>query len=334
MDRVGRGPAYSEPVDAVRIDADQLDLAATAWDAAVDKTPDVDEFCASSIWSFSAAQSFPDVDPPVLVGDGESFAGMRRTTTDEGTTILVGLDPIWGFATPVVGHPMRAAQFLAARLRLEEHDLAVVTGRREHDVVIACLARVLGDDRRLFQGPTEQRLQADLRDGVDAWFARRSSRFRQQLRRIDRRATEAGVEVLDLSALPPESVMERVLTVEEQSWKGAKGTGLASEPLADFYRRITWRLAASDQLRFLVATAGGSDLGYVLGGVRGRTYRGLQLSYHRNASHLGVGHLLQWHQLRALEATGIDTYDLGMDMEYKRRWADRIDETFAVVIAP
>ncbi len=327
-------PAYSEPVDAVRIDADQLDLVAPAWDAAVEETEGADEFCASSLWSFSAARSFPDVEPPIVVSDGRSFAGMRRTTTDDGSRILVGLDPVWGFATPVVGHPLRAAQLLEARLRLESHDLAVVAGRRDGDIVLGCLAQVLGDDRRLFHGPEEQRLQADVSGGFEDWFARRSSRFRQRVRRIERRAADAGVEVHDLSALDPDAVMARVLEVEHASWKGAEGTGLASDTLADFYRRITWRLAASDQLRFLVAVRDDTDIGYVLGGVRARTYRGLQLSYRREVADLGIGHLLQVHQIRALEHTGIDTYDLGMDMPYKRRWADRVDETFAVIIAP
>jgi CelD/BcsL family acetyltransferase involved in cellulose biosynthesis len=37
-------------------------------------------------------------------------------------------------------------------------------------------------------------------------------------------------------------------------------------------------------------------------------------------------------QIRRLADEAIVTYDLGMDMEYKRRWADRSDDTFAVVV--
>ncbi|HEU5085165.1 MAG TPA: GNAT family N-acetyltransferase [Acidimicrobiales bacterium] len=321
------------PRAAARIEADQLELVARDWDAAVDRTPDADEFCASSIWSFAAAASFPDVGPPVVVGDGIAFAGMRPARGEDGTRLLLGLDPVWGFATPVVGHPMQGARLLAARLALEEHDVAVVAGQRDDGAGLQCLVHVFGDDRRLLRGPAEQRLRADLSGGMEPWLARRSSRFRQRLRQLRRRAEDAGITVVDCSALPPDEAIARVLAVEARSWKGEQGTGLASEPLAAFYRRMAWRLAAGDQLRLLFARRGDRDVGFVLGGVRGRTYRGLQLSFDRDLTELGLGHVLQIHQLEALEGTGIDTYDLGMDMPYKRRWADRADETFAVLIA-
>ena len=317
----------------MRVDADQLDLVAADWDRAVDRTADADEFCASSIWSFAAAASFPDVEPPVVLTDGASFAGMRRAVGEDGTRLLLGLDPIWGFATPVVGHPLVAARLLAARLGIDQCDLAVVTGQRADGIGLRCLVEVFGDDHRLLQGPVEQRLRADLSAGTEAWLARRSSRFRQRLRHLRRRADDAGVTVVDCSALPPDEAIDRVLAVEQTSWKGEQGTGLASESLAHFYRRMAWRLSATDQLRLLFARRDDRDVGYALGGVRGRTYRGLQLSFDEDLTDLGLGHLLQIHQIEALEGTGIDTYDLGMDMAYKRRWADRADETFAVVIA-
>ncbi|HEX4902088.1 MAG TPA: GNAT family N-acetyltransferase [Acidimicrobiales bacterium] len=317
---------------ADRIEADQLGRLARPWDAAVDHTPGADEFCAASPWSFSAAESFPEADPPVVLTDGMSFAGLRARTTDEGARLLLGLDPVWGFATPVVGHPLVAARLLAGRLALDDHDVAVIAGQREDGIGLQCLVRVLGEGYRLHRGPVEQRLQADLSGGIDAWWARRSSRFRQRLGQIRRRAEDAGVSVVDCSALPPDEAMDRVLAVEASSWKGEEGTGLASPDLASFYRRMAWRLAAGEQLRLLFARQSGSDVGYVLGGVRGRTYRGLQLSFAEDVRALGVGHLLQLHQVEALGA-GIDTYDLGMDMPYKRRWADRVDETFAVLVS-
>jgi CelD/BcsL family acetyltransferase involved in cellulose biosynthesis len=320
--------------DATRIDADQLDRISRAWDDAVDRTEGADEFCASSVWSFAAAASFPEAAPPVVVGDGRSFAGLRATTTEDGMRVLVGLDPIWGFATPVVGHPLIAARLLAARVALEAHDVVVVAGQRDGSLALQCLARELDGAGRLLRGPTEQRVQADLRAGVDAWWQRRSSRFRQRLRHLRRQAEERGVTVVDCSALPPDEAIDRVLDVEVRSWKGRDGTGLASPDLADFYRRLAWRLAPGDQLRLLFARLDGRDVAYVLGGVRGRTYRGLQLSQDVTVAELGLGHVLQLHQVEALAGSGIDTYDLGMDMPYKRRWADRVDETFSLLIAP
>jgi CelD/BcsL family acetyltransferase involved in cellulose biosynthesis len=318
---------------AARIEADQLGRFARAWDDAVDRTPGADVFCAASPWSFAAAESFPEAEPPVVLTDGASFAGLRRRVTEEGTRLLLGLDPVWGFATPVVGHPLAAARLLAERLTLDDHDVAVVAGQHDDGLALECLVRVLGARHRLGRGPVEHRLQADLREGVDAWWSRRSPRFRQRLRQVRRQAEDAGVTVVDCSAMPPDEAMDRVLDVEARSWKGIDGTGLASSELAGFYRRMAWRLAGGEQLRLLFARLDGRDVGYVLGGVRARTYRGLQLSFAEDVRSLGIGHLLQLHQVEALGGSGVDTYDMGMDMPYKRRWADRVEETFAVLVS-
>ncbi|WP_436796067.1 GNAT family N-acetyltransferase [Actinospongicola halichondriae] len=316
-----------------RLDNDHLDDAAPHWDAAVDRTPDVDPFCASSIWSFSAASSFPDAEPPVVVTDGAAFCGMRARDTEEGR-ILVGMDPVWGFATPFVGPPRRAAEMLACRLDLEDDwSFAVVAGQREDSALTAALAQVANGRWRLYRGPEEQRLRADLSGGVDAWFSRRSSRFRQRIRRLERDAETTGIEIVDVSATAPDEVFDRLLAIEQTGWKGGDDTGLASDDLADFYRRMCVRLAAREHLRVLVARHDGTDIGFVLGGVRGDTYRGLQLSYHREHGDAGVGHLLQMAQIRLLVDESVAVYDMGMEMPYKTRWADRVDATFAVIVS-
>ena len=321
-------------MEAHRFEVDDLPRIAAHWDAAVDATPDVDAFCSSTIWSFSAATSFPEVAAPVVVGNGRAFCGMRATTTVEGNRILVGLDPVWGFATPLVGPPVEAAAMLAARLAQEPFELAVVAAQREDMVLTGCLARTLEGHFQLFRGPVEHRLRIDLAAGVDAWFARRSPRFRQRLRRLRREAAARGLEICDVSAQPPDALFDRILTIEARSWKGDAETGLARPDLAAFYHQICVRLGARDHLRALVARLDDRDVGFILGGVRGDTYRGLQLSYDRAVADLGVGHLLQYDQLERLTTEGITIYDLGMDMDYKRRWADRVDETISIIVRP
>ena len=327
-------PLRSSAVPGQRFSAADLGTIGRQWDAAVDRTPDVDRFCTSTFWSFAAATSFPEVDPPVVVGDGAAFCGLRSATTSEGATVLVGLDPIWGFASPAVGAPRTAASMVAGRLSIEEFRYAVVTGQRADSPLTACIVRALDRSFRLLRGPVQERLQIDLHEGADAWRRRRSGRFRQRLGQLQRRADEAGVEVADVSALPPDELFPRLLAVEAASWKADEGTGMNAPALADFYRQASVRLAGCDQLRVLVGRVDGGDVGYILGGVRGDVYRGMQLSYVRAASDLGIGHLLQLAQIERLQHEGIVTYDMGMDMPYKRRWADRVDETFAIVAVP
>lgn len=302
-----------------------------AWDRAVDLTPGADEFCASSLWSFAAAESFPDAGQPHILSDGVAFCGMRETTTADGVAVLVGLDPIWGFATPCVGPADAAGRVLAEVMARFPTPVTIIGGQDETSPLTAAIARRLDHSHRLMKGPEETRLRADLSDGVEAWFARRSGRFRQRIRSLERRATARGLHIVDLSAHNPDSVIDRILAVEAASWKGEAGTGLASADLAGFYRAMAWRLARRDALRASVAVLDGSDVGFILGGVRGSTYRGLQLSYVSAEATSGVGHLLQIHQVRAAIDEGLTTYDLGMDMDYKRRWADSEHTTFSII---
>ena len=303
------------------------------WDEAVGRTPGVDGFCSATPWSFAAATSFLHAEPPVLVGDGTGFCGLRAARGDDGARVLVGLDPVWGFASPVVGPARAAADALVGRLDGEEFAWALLTGQRRDTPLVTWIVRALERTHRLLRGPTQERLQIDLSGGVEGWMARRSPRFRQQLRRVQTGAEERGVRVHDVSAMEPDTLFDRILEIEARSWKGSELTGLADEDLAGFYRQVSGRLAGRDQLRALVAEVDGLDAAFILGGVRGSTYRGLQLSYTEAAAPLGLGHLLQLEQLRRLPGEGITRYDLGMDMPYKRRWADDVDETFAIVIA-
>lgn len=160
---------------------------------------------------------------------------------------------------------------------------------------------------------------ADLRDGSQEWLARRGPHFRRNLRRAARRAADQGLEVELVRGGP--ALVDRAVAVDRRSWKGATGSGLAEPAMARFYRALATRLGPAG-LRAGFARLDGADVGYILGAVRGDTYRGFQLGHDRAADHLSVGNLLQWHQIIALADEGVARYDLGMDMPYKLAWAD------------
>jgi len=58
----------------------------------------------------------------------------------------------------------------------------------------------------------------------------------------------------------------------------------------------------------------------------------LQFSYDADLSQFGIGGLLQYHQVVELCDEGIARYDLGTEMDYKRRWAEDIMETEMLVL--
>ena len=99
-----------------------------------------------------------------------------------------------------------------------------------------------------------------------------------------------------------------------------------------FYAAMLPRLCALGQQRTIFARHHDRDVGYILGAVMGGEYRGLQFSYADELSRLGLGGLLQVHQVTELCAEGVARYDLGTEMDYKRRWAEEIMETEMLVL--
>lgn len=168
---------------------------------------------------------------------------------------------------------------------------------------------------------------ADVSD-PDRWWAARSGRFRRNLNRAERIATDRGLSCIDASN--EAGLMDRLVAIERHSWKGAEGDGLCAPELGAFYRAMTQRLQPRGECRALIARLDGRDVGFILGAVRGRRYRGLQLSFVADLASLSIGHLLQREQMRRL-AGQIDEYDLGMEMEYKAAWADHRIESLVVV---
>src|SRR5262249_6513751 len=102
----------------------------------------------------------------------------------------------------------------------------------------------------------------------------------------------------------------------------------------DFYRHMLPRLAARGGLRLIFARQGGRDIAYIFGGVRGRVYRGLQFSFAAGWDDCALGNLCQMEQLADLARVGIELYDLGVDAEYKARWAERTVVTVTMVARP
>lgn len=304
---------------------------ARSWDRAVAISEGIDRFCSASPWSFAAGDSFPDVAPPILARVANGWCGLRAAEGESGR-ILVGMDPIWGFASPLVGPPGAAAAALELRLRIDDADLVLITGQDPEGPMVQAIAARFARSHELFLGPEQERLQADLSEGFDAWFARRSGRFRQRMRRLERDAIEAGIHIEERSAEHADEVLARCLAVEAASWKGRDGTGLAEPSLAEFYERMAARLGRADQLRAAFALVGEEPVGFVLSGVGGGVHRGLQLSHREDVATFGIGHLLQLHQIRRAAEEHVGVYDLGMDMAYKHRFADRTVTTAAIVL--
>ena len=318
------------PVD--RLSLAELDARAVEIDTLVGQTPGADRWCSTVEWSLPAHLAFaPQAEPLILHGDGAA-ALLARYRTEDGITVIGGLEPLWGFACPLLGPDPRrtAARVTAALLADRDWDALVLSGLPPHRPLLMDLAqamRPLGRGR-LAEGITRQ--VADLDADLDAFWARRGSHLRRNVRRAQRQARQRGLRIDDVSDDP--DLLARVLRIEHRSWKGRAGDGLASPTMARFYELQLDRLRRHRRIRAMVARLDDVEVGFIIGGRHRDLYRGLQLSFAEEVRSLSVGHLLQSAELARLAGEGVRTYDLGMDLEYKRSWADRAVRTVTLVI--
>jgi CelD/BcsL family acetyltransferase involved in cellulose biosynthesis len=60
--------------------------------------------------------------------------------------------------------------------------------------------------------------------------------------------------------------------------------------------------------------------------------RGLQFLYDAELARVGLGGVMQLQQIAELCRDGVARYDLGTEMDYKRRWAEELMETEMMVL--
>jgi hypothetical protein len=291
----------------------------------------IDPVCSTSNWILPVAQAFaPEAKQRVFAGDAGHVALIEHVTANG--PVLTSFDAVWGFATPFIGaDPTALVLDISMLLRRLDFYALTVSGLDP--------AGPLFDEVQQL-GPagftdTADRCVADLNDGFDAWLGRRSTRFRRSLRAAVNRGEANGISLEHLkptTAAEVDAAFERLLRVERTSWKTDASSGLVDTRLGEFTHAMARRFAAIGALRVQFARLDGNDIGYVIGARIGDRYRGFQHSFNKGLPELSIGKLLQFHTIAAVDAEGATVYDMGMHMEYKESYADRIESTVTAII--
>ncbi|MFO0751459.1 MAG: GNAT family N-acetyltransferase [Myxococcota bacterium] len=318
---------------------DALTSAPEPFDAAVAATSDIDHFCSSSAWIVPAHAAFHAQQRPFVWRSDDGWLALSRGETFGLGRYLAPLEAMWGLACPLVGpDPRRLARGAVDALEAchAEWDALWLGGLVKDGPLFRELAARLTVklNATLRLGPSTVRWTASLDGGYEGWLGRRSAKFRANARRVVAKARASGLalewhEAIDVDAAA--ALYERILAIEARSWKGQEGSGFVGGDMRTFYRLMVPRLAATGRLRALVATLGGEDVAFVFGGVFAGTYRGLQVSFDDRFRALALGNVMQCEMIDRLAAGGVLTYDLGSDMDYKARWAERGLETVTLV---
>lgn len=318
---------------------EELERRSKEFDEAVCQTPDIDRFCSSTFWILPAWRAFLS-DHRLWVHECEhGFVALGIGADRSLGTYVHPLEASWALASPFVGtDPAGLARHFIDRCRSTsvEWDILFLSGISPGSSQFKELIRGFRGHYSLGLGPSSKRRVASLEGGMEGFLSRRSSNFRSNLRRAHRRGEEADIEVeyVDEASSREASgeLFDRALRVEKHSWKAEADTGIIEPPMKTFYRDMLPRLAKRDALRFLFLQKDGVDIAYCFGGVIDGGFRGLQMSYHDDYGEYSPGNLAQLHMIERLCEEGVETYDLGSDMDYKHRWGEEGLETLAVIV--
>jgi hypothetical protein len=315
-----------------------VDLAAIAddFDREVVATPGIDRFCSQTAWVLAAASALM---PPrasfSFKGEHGYFAAMRGVHP-AGFPYIEPIELAWGLAAPLIGREPLAvvAEVVPLLAGRRDWQLAIISGHAASSEQRRALDAALPARWERRRGQPTIRHVASLEGGIDGFLARRSRDLRKSLRKSLRVAAAEGVtfESVRASEADAHVLYERIQAVEATSWKAGEGVGISAGPMRGFYSLMMPRLCALGQQRTIFARKADRDIGYILGAVLAGEYRGLQFSYDDAVAQLGIGGLLQYQQVLELCGESVGRYDLGTEMDYKRRWAEQILETDMLVI--
>ncbi|MBA3454112.1 MAG: GNAT family N-acetyltransferase [Deltaproteobacteria bacterium] len=315
-----------------------VDLAAHAddFDREIAVTPAIDRFCSSSAWILSASAALMPPRAAFSFRGEHGFLAAARGVHPAGFPYIEPIELAWGLASPLVGRDPQAlaeevVPVLAAR---RDWQLAILAGMTADGPQRIALERALPGRWERRRGTPTTRHVASLEGGIDGFLSRRSRELRKSLRKSLRAAADQHVtfESVRIEPARAKELYARIQDVEARSWKARDGVGISVGSMRAFYGLMLPRLCELGQQRTLFARKDDRDIGYILGAVLDSEYRGLQFSYDDDHADLGLGGLLQYHQILELCAERIGRYDLGTEMDYKRRWAEEVMETEMLVV--
>ncbi len=315
-----------------------VDLASVAddFDRAIAVTPAIDRFCSSSAWILAAATALMPPRAPFSFRGEHGYFAAARGVHPAGFPYIEPLELAWGLASPIVGGEAQplAEEVVALLAERRDWQLAILAGMTGDGLQRRALERTLPTRWERRRGTPTIRHVASLEGGVDGYLSRRSRDLRKSLRKQLKAAAEEGLtfEPVRVGEEEADALYARIQDAEAKSWKARDGVGISAGAMRAFYGAMLPRLCALGQQRTIFARHRDRDVGYILGAVFEGEYRGLQFSFDDAYRPFGLGGLLQYHQIVELCAAGIGRYDLGTEMEYKRRWAEDTMETEMLVL--
>ncbi len=316
---------------------DQLEAHGDELDRDVLRTPAIDRFCSSSAWVIPAARALMPARRSWIHRGEAGWLVCMRGSHASGVAYVEPLELAWGMACPLIGAdaPALAAEVATTFAERRDWNVLLLPGLAPDGPMLPALLRALPARLERRFGQSTVRHVASLDGGLDGYLARRSRNLRKAMRAAARDAAADGITFEHVHVGPDgdaAALYRRILAIEARSWKGQEGVGIDQGPMNRFYALMLPRLCARGRQRTVFARHADRDVAYCLGAVFDGEYRGLQFSFDADYERYSLGGLMQLSQIEALAAEGVRRYDLGQEMDYKRRWAEGVFETAMLVV--
>lgn len=174
--------------------------------------------------------------------------------------------------------------------------------------------------------PPHLRLGGDLK----TYQRSMSQNLRHDVERRFRRLCDAGVVSVQISNGHDQlgESLEEAFRVEKLSWKGKRGTAIASrKETSRFYAELAQWAASRDWLRLAFLRLDGRPIAFQFDLEVRPTYYSLKIGYDPEFERFSPGKLLAYTMVSRAVALGLTGYELlGTDEAWKHRWTQDVRE--------
>jgi CelD/BcsL family acetyltransferase involved in cellulose biosynthesis len=320
--RRDRRPPVGEVGVAERL-AD-LDALAPAWDALIaPAAPPTLHFA----WAAACAQALDPRDRlrVLFVGPSERATAILPLVVRHGRAQRIELLGSERYEPMDVLGPASALAPLVRAMVAERRPLALKRLLASSPLLPA-LRAAFGSRAVVYDGGASPYIPLDPRwEEPEAMLnAGRRSDLRRALR-IAERMGSVRHEVVTPSPSQTGPLLEEVMHLEVQGWKGRAGTAMASDPqAASFFRDYAARAAASGILRMCALRIDGRAAATQVAVESGGRFWLLKVAYDEAFRRCSPGILLMLHTLREAAARGLTAYELlGVAEPWLSPWTDR-----------
>ncbi len=165
----------------------------------------------------------------------------------------------------------------------------------------------------------------DLPQSFAEYLNARSAKFRNYLKRVERKIETAGAAihtVTDSAQLP--AAIDAMLAIERTSWKHSHGSAISAvQRQVGFYQQLCEGAAAAGRLHLQWLNIDGVPAAYNLGYVNDGCYHYLKTSYHSDYRQLSPSTYLRAGLIEALIAGGVTRFDFpGEPYEWESQWTE------------